>query len=153
MNISKIEVLDVLLHSKNKWIKAKEIAKQLKQPDTASVNRISNVLYRLRRYPGIERRSNSHAYQYHFCGSITGYPTKENAFSKTKAKKSDGFEDYNIIDLLTQPAEAFCEECQKFCDVSFIAEKNGCKAYLCQKHGLALINISLRGTGGLSNEH
>lgn len=146
MNITKIEVLDVLSHFPNKWFRAKQIAKQLKQPDTATVNRISNVLFRLRHHPEIERKCNSPNYKYRFCGAIRGHPTLIPRVTKPKAIKS-GFDGYSFIEPLTGPSEGYCELCECFTDILFTAEKEGGVVHLCKMHGEA-VNTVLGNYGG-----
>lgn len=90
IGVTKTDVVFVLSKHANKWLKAKSIARELNLNTKEGINRVSNILYRLRNENHIERRSMSHTYEYRYCEEIKGYPTKENAFSKIKRDEKAG---------------------------------------------------------------
>jgi len=140
MNISKIEVLNILSRNKNKWLPTRKVASLLNIVTSEGINRVSNILYRLRHYPMIERKRNSHSYQYRFCGNKMRHPTKIKRVTKTKVKKS-GVDDYTFIEPLPESCEGFCEFCECFTEISFQTEKAGCSiVHLCKRHGEAANN-------------
>lgn len=150
MNITKPDVLFVLSKHSGKWIKSRKIAKELGLNTTAGINRISNILYRLRKLPYIERRNNSRDYQYRYSEEIKVHPTNILPLKSASDKKGMGDNDflgYNFIELLAESIEAYCEECKEFKQVLFCAEKNGCRVCLCKKHG-SQINKQLCGYYG-----
>ena len=147
MNVTKSEVMAILEHHPNKWLPTKKVASSLNVATTPGINRVANVLYRLRHFPQIERRSTSHAYQYRFRGDIEGHTTILPRVSKPKAKKSD-LGEYTFIDKLIEESEGYCEECDNFCPITFHAKKSGRVVCLCEKHG-EKVNVSLGNYGGV----
>ena len=149
MNPLKIKILDVLAKHKNKWLKAKSIAKEVNLDTVEGINLISNILYRLRHMHYIERRSNSHAYEYRYYEEIKGHPTNILSLSKTESDKKAirGSDNFEFVELLPETTGGYCELCDKYTTISFKAEKGGCRVFLCENHG-KVIDKELGGYGG-----
>ena len=155
MNVTKRDVLLALSKHRSKWVKPKIIAKELKLDSSEGISRVSNILYRLRHAPRIERKRNSHAYQYQYSGEITVHPTLENACPKTTPNKKaaggrggDVFTGFTFVAPLDATEEGYCELCESHTQITFKAEMDGCVVFLCQKHGKA-IDKKLGGYGGM----
>ena len=160
MNITKRDVL-LALSKHTGWVKPRTIAKELGLSTTEGISRVSNILYRLRHAPRIERKRNSHAYQYRYGGEIAVYPTSEKAYLKTEGKEKairdrdsggDVFTGFTFIEPLngdgSSMEEGYCEVCGLHTQIAFRAEKDDCVVFLCQKHGKA-VNEQLGGYGGM----
>lgn len=147
MNITKPDVLFLLSKRPGRWVKAKRIAKELGLNTTAGINRVSNILYRLRDLPYIERKSNSHAYKYRYIDVIGEHPTNVLPLSKSKSdKKGTGeSEGFTFIELI-EPEEKVCEVCGVLCNVFYQAEKDNKRAFLCKECG-ERVNKELGGYG------
>lgn len=153
MNIAKTDVLFVLSKRPGKWVKPKKIAKELNLNTTEGINRISNILYRSRHIPHIERKRNSRACQYRYCEEIKGHPTLENPYPKIEGDEkgigdSDNFNGFSFVEPLVEMEEGYCELCDKFTQVSFKAQRDGCLILLCEAHGRA-VDKMLCGYGGV----
>ena len=152
-NPIKIKILEVLEKHPNKWLKTKTIARELNLNTTEDINIVSVFLYRLRHLPYIERKRNSHAYQYRYYEEIKAHPTNILSFSERKRdkkarEKKDKFNGFTFVELLVEPRGGYCEICDKHTEITYKAEKNGCLFLLCEKHGKA-IDKTLCGYGGL----
>ena len=145
-NVTKSEVMAILEHHPNRFLPTQKVAKLLNLTTTEGINRVANILYRLRHVPQIARRSNSHAYQYRFKGEIEGHTTILPRVTKTKAIKS-GVNGYTFIDRLIEESEGYCEECDNFCSITFHGKKSGRVVCLCEKHG-EKVNALLGNYGG-----
>lgn len=144
MNPLKIKILELLAKRKNKWLKTKTIAKELNLSTTEGINRVSNILYRLRHAPHIERKSNSHDYSYRYIVVAEKvHPTSLNACSQpTPDKKargdssSDMLKAFTFIEPLPEVREGYCGICEAYKkEVAFKAEKEGSIVLLCERHG------------------
>ena len=145
-NVTKSEVMAILEHNPNKWLPTRKVASLLNVATTEGINRVANILYRLRHYPEIERKSNSPNYKYRFRSDIEGHTTILPRVSKPKAKKSDA-DGYTFIERVIEESEGYCELCECFTNISFQAEKEGGIVNLCEKHG-EKVNRSLGNYGG-----
>ena len=141
MNVTKREVLLALSKHAGKWCKSQTIAKEVGLNTSEEISRVSNILYRLRHAPDIERKRNSHAYQYRYCGEIAVYPTSENAYLKTEGKEkairdsgSDMFTRFSFVELIGA-TEGFCELCGVNKKLSYKAEKSNRWIFVCKQCG------------------
>lgn len=150
MNPLRIKILETLAKHKNRWLKTKTIAKELNLGTVDGINRISVLLYRLRNFPNIERRSNSHAYQYRYFEEIKRHPTNilPSAVSKAKsggnAKRDNA--NFEFVERI-EPEERYCEICESYKQISFRAQREESVVFLCEKHGEA-VDKHLFGYGG-----
>ena len=156
MNLIKIKILEVLAKHKNQWLKTKSIAKEVNLNDKKGINNVSVLLYRLRTLPYIERRSNSHNYQYRYIEDKVviskEHPTNvlPNRVSKSDKKARgdrDRFNGFTFIELLPEVTGGVCEFCGEHTQISYKAEKDGCLFLLCERHGKA-VEKGLCGYGG-----
>ena len=152
MNITKPDVLFVLLKHAGKWVRPKTIARELNVNTTQGINRVSVLLYRLRNQPYIARRNKSHDYQYRYYEEIKVHPTNILPLSKTANDKkaigkSDKFNVFSFIEPLPEVREGYCEVCESYNQIAFKAENEGSIVFLCEKHGKA-IDKMLCGYGG-----
>lgn len=153
MNPLKIKILEILAKHKNKWLKAKSIAREVNLNDKKGINKVSVLLYRLRHLPHIERRSNSHNYQYRYYEEIKAHPTNILPLSKTESDKKpigdsrDKFNGFTFIESLPEVTGGYCELCEAYKGVAFKAEREGSIVLLCEKHGKA-VDKRLCGYGG-----
>lgn len=152
MNPLKIKILETLAKHKNKWLKTKTIAKEVGINTPDGISRVSNVLYRLRRLPNIERKRNSHAYQYRYFEELKVHHTNIPPLSKMPHDKkaigdSDKFNSFTFIEPLPEVTEGYCELCDKYTQISYKAQKDGCLFLLCERHAKAIDN-ALCGYGG-----
>ena len=152
MNTTKTDVLFVLSQYSGKWLKPRKIAKELGLSTTAGINRVSNILYRLRNQPYIARRNKTHDYKYCYIEDKNEYPSNILTLSKSASDKkainnSDKIDVFTFVELLPQATQGYCELCDKYDLVAFKAERNGSLIFLCEKHGKA-IDKKLCGYGG-----
>ena len=156
MNVTKLDILFALSKHAGKWIKPRTIAKELGLKTTEGINRISQILYRLRNDKHIERRNNSHDYSYRYIDEIGGYPPNIPPLSKIEGDKktikaigdSDKFNGFTFIESLDATEEGYCELCESHTQIAFKGEKGDSVVFLCLKHGKA-IDKQLGGYGGV----
>ena len=157
MNPLKIKILATLTKHPNKWVRTKNVAKELGLSTKEGINKVSVLLYRLRRLPNIERRNNSHDYQYRYFEAIKHHPTPKNTLTKLENDKkargdSDNFDNFTFVERLPQVTEGFCEFCGTYGKISFKAEKEDRHTvFLCGRHG-KVVDKKLCGYGGVYHE-
>lgn len=133
----RIKVIGILTQHRNKWLKTRTIAKEVGINTPGGISRVSNVLYRLRHLPNIERKSNSHAFQYRYYEEIKGHHTNILPSSKTqKTKKAKGERGklFKFVECV-EPKEGFCDQCESYEIVTYQAEREDTVLFLCEKCG------------------
>lgn len=162
LNLTKSNVKAIFLDHPGEWFTTKEIASIFKAKTKREIDRISNILYRMRHDPNIQRQRCSPHYEYRYLQHAFSEstktaksvkPTKENGLKTLEKKKkvidggSDGYDRYTDVELLPEPEESYCEECGDHTTISFKGEKNGHAVFLCERHGIEVDKFLYSGNG------
>ena len=136
----RIEIMGILAQHRNKWLKARAVAKEAGLDTPDGINHVSNILYRLRHTPHIERKRNSPAYLYRYYEEIkvrptTILPSPKTTPDKKAAGNSDDFNGFSFIESLDDATEGFCELCGVNKKLSYKAEKNNQWVFACKECG------------------
>lgn len=151
----KVEILAILAQHKEKWLKSRTVAQKADMNTPDGINRVSNILYRLRKYPYIQKREGVFPleYRYHEDEETQRtwekwHPTniqpikRENPFTDKKAGNGEN-NHFEFVERI-ENEEGYCEVCGLHTTLSYRAEKEGCLVYLCKKHG-DIVNTGLCG--------
>lgn len=141
MNVTKRDVLLALSKHAGKWRKSRTIAKEVGLNTTEGINRISQILCRLRSDTHIERRKHSHDYSYRYIDEIGGHPPNIHPLSKIEDEKKavggrggDIFTGFSFIELI-DVTEDFCELCGVKKKIFYKAERNNRWVFVCKQCG------------------
>lgn len=148
MNITKTDVLSILKSNPGEFFTTRTIMNELHISEKDEMRQVSRALYRLyRKHPDVNREPNCATFKYRFVPethkSPNILPLSKSASDKKARGDSDGF---TFIETI-EPEENLCELCGLWCEVVYQAEKNGCRVFLCKKHGERVDKL-LGGYGG-----
>ena len=161
INITKTNVKTILTSNPNTFFTTKEVAAALKLTDDAAVDRVSNILYRLRNTPSIERLRTSVVYKYRYVKptkdvSLIEQPTTErkdnnDVLMQLKQGRDSELDKYCYIGQLEEVEFGYCDRCESE-EIYWRAEVvSGGIEFLCNKCG-ELVKEYLEVNGGVVEE-